>query len=135
VTIECSDPGLSALYLAGPFIWPLAKLEEGVHLLRSPQGNAKVLQVSVLPIEDGEDAETTLQRHVRGREDWLDALATGKSSLADNPWPVGRLVRISGRETRDLRSGLRIQNTTTAREWVDFLFAGFAPPASLEDVE
>ena len=120
-----------ALRFSGPGIWPLAAAEAGVHVLCRRQENLLPVQVALLPVAGNTNPAEHFSR-LRG--EWLLALAAGRANTADDPWPLGKVVRFydEGGSTLDVRTGLSLPNFPTAKEWKTLLLAGLPLPPELE---
>ncbi|HTN75726.1 MAG TPA: AAA family ATPase [Pirellulaceae bacterium] len=125
-------PRLSALRIAGPGVWPLAMLEAGVHLFCRQQENLLPVQVAVLPIDSTD--EPPLTRFARLREEWLAKLSADETQLAEEPWPLGNVVRFydEGGSTLDVRTGASVAQFPTTNQWKRLLLEGLPLPPELE---
>src|SRR5262249_33199076 len=96
------------LVLHGPHALPLARLEAGVHLFRPPHAAVEPVQVIVLPLNDGAEAQAVVRDWQSRRESWLEALSRGVASVDDDPLNPGPVLRIYAEKTGDvdLRTGL-----------------------------
>ena len=115
--------------MAGPFIWPLAKREEGTHLFFQQDDGMAPVQVIVEPIATDIDAAKAGRLLHERRDCWLARLDRREASLVDDPYPLGYVLRLydEASVTLDLRTGL------TSLAWKDalrtFLMAGLELPA------
>ena len=118
------------LHLAGPGIWPLARAEAGIHMICRQQENLIPVQVAVLPRSESGDV---VQQIIAKREAWLASLRDGRATTADDPFPLGDILRfydVAG-PTIDLRSGLSQQTFPKPKEWKTLLLAGLPLPPEL----
>lgn len=122
-------PGF-VLRISGPGIWPLARAEAGVHMICHRQENLIPVQISVLPFIDDVDS---MQQVSAKRESWLNQLRAGKATTANNPFPLGDILRFydEAGPTVDLRSGLSLPHFPTPKDWKTLLLAGLPLPPEL----
>ena len=130
-----SDDDLApqGLRIAGPGIWPLAIAEAGVHVFCRQHENLLPVQVSVTAATDG-SATDQVAALVNRRQQWLDRLATGQLAAAEDPDPLGPLVRLydEAGPTLDLRSGLSVPGFPSWEQLKWLLLSGFALPQEWE---
>jgi len=107
-----------ALEIEGPGARTVAEVEAGTHLFLPSFGNIVLTAGNVLPLAPNENAAERIGALQRRCDEWIDALAAGRATLADDPWPFGPLIRISqeGGKTMDLRSGFAVQGEPNADE-------------------
>jgi ATP-dependent Clp protease ATP-binding subunit ClpC len=123
--------GNIALRLAGPGIWPLVQAEAGVHMFCRRQENLLPVQVAVFPLTPGEPLSQNV--FAQRRSEWVARLAQGAATVAEDPWPLGPVLRFydEGGPTVDVRSGLSLPTFPTAKEWRTLLLAGLPLPPEL----
>ena len=130
-----SDDDLApqGLRIAGPGIWPLAMAEAGVHVYCRQHENLLPVQVSVAAATDG-SATDQVAALVNRRQQWLDRLATDQATTAEDPDPLGPLVRLydEAGPTLDLRSGLSVPGFPSWEQLKWLLLSGFALPQEWE---
>jgi ATP-dependent Clp protease ATP-binding subunit ClpA len=99
--------------LIGPHAWALAQLEAGVHLFSLGHEPVFAIQVEVLPLAEGATPEATIATAQERQRTWATALAAGTANLADDPFRIGRIVRIYGDDQQlDLRTQLTFDDHT-----------------------
>jgi len=130
--IDPRGPRLGLL-VTGPGIWPLTMAEAGVHLFCRQHENLLPVQVSVF-VADQRTLAEQIETQLGHREQWLKQLATGQALVADDPLPLGPIVRIYDESgpTLDLRSGLSLSAYPTPADWKRLVLAGLSLPPELE---
>lgn len=131
-----SATGDLVVRLSGPGILPLAQALAGVHMLCRRQETLVPVQIAALPVSPG--APLAANHFEVTRQNWVTELAAGQSSAADDPWPLGEVVRFydEAGPTIDLRSGLTVPGFPTASAGKMLLLAGLpAPPELLHSAE
>ena len=128
---ELSRKDAFALHLSGPGIWPLVQAEVGVHMFCRRQENLIPVQISALPI--AADEPQPLVRLEQRRSEWLAKLKAGQATTADDPFPLGNILRFydEGGPTIDLRSGLTLPHFPTSKDWKTLLLASLPLPPEL----
>ncbi|MCY2962330.1 MAG: AAA family ATPase [Planctomycetota bacterium] len=96
----------SALLISGVGVWPLVSLEHGIHVMLRPQENLFPFQVTVR-VADETPFPNQVEQFLKRRADWLAGVATGRATIAEDPDPPGRLLRVYNElgATLDLRTG------------------------------
>ena len=134
-TIMLGDDNLKAHVISGSFVWPLLLQEQGTHLIRQSSGNLLPVQLSLLAIDGTVDAATAILDHEAERDDWLDKLAAGESTLAENPFTPGPIIRTYDADgvTEDMRSRIQIDGWPSVKQLNEMLFSGLERPPHDED--
>jgi hypothetical protein len=122
---------LGGLRIAGPGAGPLAQLEAGVHMYCRQQENLLPVQVTVMPLQPNVNPLAEFRQR---RAAWLASLRDGAAAIADDPWPLGRVVRFydEGGSTLDVRTGHSLARFPKADQWKRLLLDGLPLPAELE---
>lgn len=124
---------MDSLLLEMPGIARILNAEEGTHLLYPPNENVLPLQMSVIPLAEGEDAATVLKAHNAARQHWRNQVAAGVALPQSDPHPLGPVVRVydPAVATLDLRTALLCPNLATADDLRRFILAALPLPAQL----
>jgi hypothetical protein len=98
------------LIVQGPHAARVAGLESGTHLYCPLHAAVEPVQVEVLPLPPDADAEAILAEQRVRRQSWLQALSAGAATVAEDPFRLGRVVRIYDKRSGlfDLRTGLNV---------------------------
>jgi ATP-dependent Clp protease ATP-binding subunit ClpA len=72
----------------------LAQLEKGAHLFCPPHAAMELVQVDVVPLEASVEPRDMVAAERARRAQWLDKLARGAARPAEDPQPLGPVVRI-----------------------------------------
>ena len=129
LTSLCGAP--QALLASGPGIWPLVLAEAGTHLFCRQHEELRPQQVCVFQASD-ESLENQLAGLCACREAWLVDMAAGRAQVADDPWPLGPIVRFyEAAATLDVRTGLTVPHFPAAADWKTLLLAGLPLPPEL----
>jgi ATP-dependent Clp protease ATP-binding subunit ClpC len=116
-----------ALLTSGVNVFSLAKVEEGVHLFFSKQGQLVPIRVRVLSLGEA-DAPTAIRQHLEERRQSFNSEAANKGAI--NLPPVLRLYEENG-ATLDLRSGLMTLKMPTVKELRALLLAALPLPREM----
>ena len=126
------SPGEVWIAASGPRLGRLFRPEEGVHHFLRRNQPPQFVQVrltaapaEVPPLELG-------QAQFHRQAAWLAAVESGQADLADDPWPLGPVVRVydlGGPDEEahrpmtsfDLRSGLMHQGPLSVDDWIQLL--------------
>jgi ATP-dependent Clp protease ATP-binding subunit ClpA len=128
---EHNEQNLPGLVVKGLHALPLAKVEEGTHLIFPVHENFVPVRVVVLPLADGVGPAAALAEYLGDRQRWLQLFAAGKASADEDPGrllPVLRLYEEKG-STVDLRSGLLAPTPPPPESWRTFVLAALPLPA------
>jgi ATP-dependent Clp protease ATP-binding subunit ClpA len=117
------------LEIHGPHCLPLLSREVGLHLFCPAHGAVQPLVVLLLPIPEDTDGSAVIQEWLERRATWLDHLARGESTTAEDPLAIGPVVRVYSERSGivDLRTGL-----TGVAGLADCLLTALPLPAELE---
>ncbi|WP_254508670.1 AAA family ATPase [Anatilimnocola floriformis] len=118
-------------HLSGSGIGPLARAEAGIHMFCEQKENLIPVQVWVLAFSG--DAATAAKELRQQHDDGLVQLRSGQATAADDPFPLGNILRFydEAGSTIDLRSGLTQPTFPTTKEWKTLLLAGLPLPPEL----
>lgn len=128
-----SDNLSHALLMEMPGIARILEAEEGTHLLYPPNENVLPLQISLIPLPEGQDAASVLQSHIAARQHWRTQVAAGIALPQSDPHPLGPVIRIYDPRiaTLDLRTALLCPNLATADDLRRFILAALPLPSQL----
>ena len=124
-----------AVLVEGRQAQPLVQAEEGTHLFFSANGGIEPAQVLAVPLAPDQDELSALEARQEERMSWLQSLDQGEATPEDDPFALGRVIRIydSQSTTLDLRTGLMLTGLPKAKDLRTFLLSSLlVPPALLE---
>jgi ATP-dependent Clp protease ATP-binding subunit ClpC len=132
-TREQQDATLAAVVVKGPHALPLAAVEEGTHLFCPAHEGVQPVQVTVLPVAEGQEPLAVLHAHLDERRRWLEQLVKGQAAADDDPFWLGPVLRVYDHEgsVLDLRSGLAVPMTRVDEYLRTFILAALPLPPEL----
>jgi hypothetical protein len=111
--LELADAGATplserCLVLRGPHALTIARQEAGIHLRCPAHGAVEPVVVLALPVEEQDEPIDVVRSWTARRQSWLEALARGEVSPADDPLNPGPVLRLYPEQKPmvDLRTGL-----------------------------
>ena len=131
---------LRFIVLHGKHAALLAKSEEGTHLFRPGRRDSSTrltpLKLHCCPILDGETPESVFNAIDQRNVAWRDALAAGRATLADNPFPLKPVIRVyqPPRGNVDLRTGICIEANATVSDVRDMVLGALPLPPELAEL-
>jgi hypothetical protein len=131
--VRLADSNAAVLSIAGPHVWPLVSREAGTYLLCRPHETLVPIQIVALPVAAGSDDESVAQDLFDAERAWIEDLARGEATVADDPFPIGPVLRVTDEQggTIDIRTGLTIPHTPTADELRTLILAALPLPQEL----
>jgi ATP-dependent Clp protease ATP-binding subunit ClpA len=110
--------------------------EVGTHLFAGHGDSIAPVQVSVVPVGDGQDPLDAARAHVAAWDRWRADLAAGRAKPDDNPWRLGPLVRVyDAAATVDLRTGLASRGWPEPHDFRRFVLAQLPLPRELSEIQ
>src|SRR5262249_7001967 len=130
---ERDSATLAAVVVKGPHAVPLAGVEEGTHLFCPAHEGVQPVQVTVLPVADGQEPLAVLHAHLDERRRGLDRLIQGQAAADDDPFWLGPVLRVYDNEgsVLDLRSGLAVPMARVDEYLRTFILAALPLPPEL----
>lgn len=133
-TDEPLEGGPMRLVLEMPGALTIACIEAGTHLFFSSSGQIAPVQVRLIPLAVGQDPLEASEADRAGHQLWRDNLDAGRTTLDEDPWRLGPVLRIYDAHggTLDLRSGMIVPSgTPTADELRAFILSQLPVPSEV----
>jgi ATP-dependent Clp protease ATP-binding subunit ClpA len=128
--VGVGDEASQFVLLEMPGVVGVFEEERGTHVMYPAGENLVPVQVNFTPLAEGADAAGAAKEHLAMRARWREAMAAGRASVAEDPTPLGAVVRVydPGSVTLDLRTGLLCPNLPTAEDLRRFIVARLELP-------
>lgn len=126
--------GVTLLELNGFAAVQVAQLEAGIHLDACSDSQVRVIQVVAIPLDDNQSLGDAWQEVDTARNRWLEQLASGHATIADDPLSPGAVVRFyeSWGLTLDLRTGDMTEGIPNVAAWRRFLLGALPLPREFQ---
>jgi len=117
----------------------LAEAEQGTHLYFDENEVIAPVQVVVFQLRPDARPREAIAEVILERQRWIERLAMNEASVNDDPYPLGRVIRIydqcdgQTKTTVDLRSGLTAPRFPTMDDLRAFLSASLELPMELQN--